>query len=350
VSRSRRVVLLTPDFPPAHGGIQLTAHRLVSHWAGLETLVLTRRQGHGLGPRGGLALLNLAAIVKARFFRPDIVLSMHIVMSPAAWAIHRMIGTPYVQYLHGAEIADRPRLAHFAVQHAAAITAVSEHTASLVAKSVRRELIHLIYPGVDIPRSRLSERSTRPLIVTVSRLAERYKGHDVMLRALPLVRARIPEVQWVVIGDGPLRPSYERMASALGVSDQVRFLGSVDDRERDLWLDRAHLFAMPSRLSARGAGEGFGIAYLEAGAHRLPVVAGNIGGAVDAVIDGVTGRLVDPTDHLAVGDIVTDLLRDRRGADHLGRAGESRARTFAWARTAQQVERLMEEVVSARAA
>jgi phosphatidylinositol alpha-1,6-mannosyltransferase len=215
---------------------------------------------------------------------------------------------------------------------------------------VDHAVVHRIAPGVDLPVGRQAVRSVSPLIVTVSRLAERYKGHDVMLRALPLVRARVPDVQWVVVGGGPLLAVYERMACALGVADHVRFVGPVDDVERDLWLDRAHVFAMPSRLSAAGGGEGFGIAYLEAGAHRLPVVAGNVGGAVDAVLDGLTGVLVDPTDHLAVADALTELLMDRRRAESLGEAGLSRARQFAWPGVAKQVEYLLQEVAAARAA
>ncbi len=82
--------------------------------------------------------------------------------------------------------------------------------------------------------------------------------------------------------------------------DAIRFLGSVSDEERNLWLRRAHLLAMPSRLPAGGfAGEGFGIAYLEAGAYGKPVVAGNVGGALDSVSDGESGLLVDPTDPVA---------------------------------------------------
>jgi phosphatidyl-myo-inositol dimannoside synthase len=302
------------------------------------------------GRRGQLALLNIRAVAEAQFFRPDVVLSLHIAVSPAAWLIHRTVGAPYVQYLHGTEITDRPGLADFAVRRAAAVTAVSQYTASLVAGSMRRGLLHRIAPGVDVPAGRHAERSPQPLIVTVSRLAERYKGHDVILRALPLVRARFPSVQWVVVGDGPLRPTYEQMAWALGIADQVRFVGSVVDLERDRWLDRAHVFAMPSRLSATGGGEGFGIAYLEAGAHQLPVVAGNVAGAKDAVVDGVTGLLVDPTDHLAVADALIALLGHRRRAEALGEAGESRAQQFAWPSVAKRVQDVLQEVAAARAA
>jgi phosphatidyl-myo-inositol dimannoside synthase len=171
-----------------------------------------------------------------------------------------------------------------------------------------------------------------------------------MLRALPLIRARVPEVEWIVIGDGPLRPVFEQTAVALGLTREVRFLGGVDDRERDRWLDQARVFAMPSRLSSLGGGEGFGIVYLEAACHMLPVVAGNVGGAVDAVVDGVTGILVDPTDHEAVAQAIGDLLLDQPRAEELGRAGALRAKQFSWPRIAQQVEDLLHEAIGAEAA
>jgi phosphatidylinositol alpha-1,6-mannosyltransferase len=107
---------------------------------------------------------------------------------------------------------------------------------------------------------------------------------------------------------------------------------------------------MPSRLSSLGGGEGFGIVYLEAACHLLPVVAGNVGGAVDAVVDGVTGVLVDPTDHIAVANAIAELLLDERRAQNLGRAGAARAREFAWPQIAKQVEDLLHEVVGAKAA
>jgi phosphatidylinositol alpha-1,6-mannosyltransferase len=182
-------------------------------------------------------------------------------------------------------------------------------------------------------------------VLTISRLEDRYKGHDVMLRALPLIRAKVPEVQWVVIGDGTLRPGLEHLARAVGVDDAVRFLGAVSDAERDEWLRRATVFVMVSRLPADGyAGEGFGIVYLEANARGIPAVAANVGGAVDAVVDGETGLLVDPTDHLAVADALTRLLTDPEEARRLGGQGAARAQEFAWPRISRQIEDLLLEL------
>ena len=104
----------------------------------------------------------------------------------------------------------------------------------------------------------------------------------------------------------------------------MRFLGAVSDAERDTWLRRADLLAMPSRLPGAGrAGEGFGIVYLEAGAYGKPVVAGNVGGALDAVRDGETGLLVDPADAHAVAEAIARLLLDPDLARRLGAGGRT---------------------------
>ena len=148
-----------------------------------------------------------------------------------------------------------------------------------------------------------------------------------LVRALALVRAKVPDVQWVVVGDGSLRPGIEALARSYDVLDSIRFLGVVSDAERDIWLRRAQLLAMPSRLPAGGfAGEGFGIAFLEAGAYGKPVVAGNVGGALDSVIDGESGLLVDPLDPVAVAEAITRLLGDPelRRAPRRGGAGDAR--------------------------
>ena len=151
----------------------------------------------------------------------------------------------------------------------------------------------------------------------------------------------------VVVGDGPLRQPLEQLVAALGVSGHVRLVSSRSFEEDAAWFEQADVFAMPSRLGPGGAGgEGFGIVYLEANAHGLPVVAGNVAGALDAVVDGVTGLLVDPTDHVAVAEAVTSLLLDRERAETLGRAGAERAQEFAWPKIARRVEDVVLKLTS----
>jgi phosphatidyl-myo-inositol dimannoside synthase len=365
-----KTLVLTPDFPPSRGGIQVLVHRLVTHATELDARVLTLGGGERAaafdrdtpcevhrvrcrfkGRQAAVGTLNVAALGDALRHRPRLVLSAHIVVSPAAAVIRRALGIPVVQYLYAKEIGARPGLARFAVRNADAVVAISRYTQQLALDvGARAERMALIPPGVDLPNGDSPpERNGRPRLVTVARLEDRYKGHDVIARALPLVRARVPEVEWVVVGDGPLRAHLERLVRSNRVTDNVRFVGSVSDAERDRWLRDADVFAMPSRLPARGlAGEGFGIVYLEAGARGLPVVAGGVAGALDAVRDGETGLLVDADDHFAVAEAVSGLLLDRDRARSLGAAGVEHSREFAWPAIAQRIERLCMQVTESR--
>jgi phosphatidyl-myo-inositol dimannoside synthase len=363
-----RVLVLTPDFPPAPGGIQLLTHRIVSNAPGIEPRVVTfdadgaaavdagesfsvKRVPSVPGSQQASTLrLNAAAIGHALSFRPQVVLSAHTVMSPASSLVRRVLRVPVVQYFHGKELGTRPRLAGFAARNADACIAVSSYTASLidsVGGDSRR--VHLIHPGVDVPpRGPALERASRPTVLTVARMEDRYKGHDVMVRAMSLVASRVPGAQWIVIGDGPLRAAIAELARSSGLGeDTIRFLGAADDGDRDRWLDQAHVFAMPSRMPAGGfAGEGFGIVYLEANAHGCPAVGGKVGGALDAVIDGETGRLVDPEDHIAVGNALVELLQDDSRRREMAAAGMRRAESFAWPRVAERVAELLRAVAA----
>lgn len=361
-----RVLMLTPDFPPARGGIQAVSGNLAASASRMRTRVVTldspgseqfdRTQPFGirraaarrLPHRLQIAWLNGVAVYEGLRARPEALLNMHIVTSPAARVLRRILAVPVMQYLYADEIRARPRLAAGAVRGADAVVAISAHTQRLgLDVGAQPSRLHVIPAGVDLPRDPQSSRGDEPVVVTVARLTQAYKGFDVMLRALPLIKQRVPGARWVVVGDGPLRPGLERAVAAAGLTDAVSFVGSVDDHERDGWLARARVFAMPSRLPPGGSGgEGFGIVYLEAAAHGLPVVAGNVGGAVDAVEDGRTGLLVDPTDHEAVAEAVAGLLEDRGRAEALGSAGIERSRRFAWPEIAGRVEDVLLGVAS----
>ena len=166
--------------------------------------------------------------------------------------------------------------------------------------------------------------------MTVSRLAalERYKGHDRIIAALPLIRARCPQVLYLIAGEGDDRQRLETLAQQSGVAQLVRFTGPISPQELQGIYGLADVFAMPS------TGEGFGIVFLEAAASGLPIVAGNVDGSVDALADGALGTLIDPNDRLVLADaIVAGLGR--------GRQGKSLAQRFAYANFAAQVDHLV---------
>jgi phosphatidylinositol alpha-1,6-mannosyltransferase len=362
-----RVLLVTPDFPPAEGGIQRLMFQVSSRLEGVSCLVVAlglsgaREVGRTFDidrvpdweralHRAAVARLNWRALRRAVAFRPDVVISGFVTTAPATLVMKTFLGARTIQYLHADEARLRPRLVSAAVRHADAVVAVSSHARDLAIEAgAERARVHVIHPGVDPappPGEPAPESSPRTLL-TVARLSDRYKGHDVMLRALPLVRSRLGDVRWTLVGDGPLRPALENLARALGVRSAVSFAGEVSDAERDEWFGRADLFVMPSRLPAGGVGgEGFGIAYLEAAARGLPVVAGNVGGALDAV--GDAGELVDPRDHVALADAIVDLLSDDARRQALGRSGAERSKRFSWTRHAEAVQALIQELAGER--
>jgi phosphatidylinositol alpha-1,6-mannosyltransferase len=332
-----RALVLTPDFPPAPGGIQLVMSRLVANLRDTEARVVTLafdgaepeaagdaqviaagRQGRTQN-KVSVARLNGTGLREAARSRPDVVVSGHAVTAPGAAAVRLMTRARVIQYVHADEARLRPRLFSFAVRRADAVVAVSRHARdAALAAGCEAGRVRIVHPGVDPAGSNGVPRAERPTVLTVSRMQAAYKGHDTMIRALPEIRSRVPDVRWVVVGEGRLRPELEELASSLGVQESIHFAGHLSDRERDRWLAAAHVFAMPSRLPPSGTGgEGFGIVFLEAATHGLPVVAGAVGGTLD-------GLLLDPG-----------------RAARLGERGAERARDFTWRRHAATVEELM---------
>ena len=361
-----RVLILTPDFPPAPGGIQLLIYRLAANMTGVESRIvalggdgaaefdaLTELYVKRVASKGtarnrlAVAQLNAGGIWHGIRHRSDVILCGHAVTAPAAALLRAGGRGRVVQYLHADEFRTRPNLVRLAVKQADAVVAVSRHTRDMALEvGCPVDGLHVIPPGVDLPDSPVIRRLNRPTIVTVARLVDTYKGHDVMVRAMRLVRKRVPEVRWVVVGDGPLRPRLEAMARREAVDDAIEFLGAASDRRRDECYDHADVFAMPSRLPSSGVGgEGFGIVYLEAGSHRLPSVGGDVAGARDAVVNGETGILVDPTDHAAVASALTDLLLDRDRAARMGDAALRYAESHAWPKIAGRMEDLFRTLV-----
>lgn len=356
-----RVLVLSPVYPPERGGVEILTRRLAMHLSGWDTRVVTLdhpdarafdqaagppvplRTRRSIGDRHSLKALTLLALREGLTFRPHVVLSMHVTTAPAAILLQRLARVPFAQYFHAKEFGRHPGLTAAATRRADAVIGVSNYTCGLArdagAPSGR---LHRVVNGVDLPAPSTVARDERPTVITVSRIDDRYKGHDVLTASIALVAARVPRVQWIVVGDGALRDELERGARDLVASGSARFLGNLSDDERDAWLRRAWLFALPSRVPPDlSGGEGFGIACLEANAHGLPVVAGDAGGVPDAVVDGVTASLVDPADPQVVANAIQRILCDRPAADRMGRAGRAHAEGHAWPLVAERVSALL---------
>ena len=188
-----------------------------------------------------------------------------------------------------------------------------------------------IAPGIDtdhfMPKSARADLikkyrlEDRRVIVSVGRLVHR-KGQDKLIESLPKILQSFPDAVLLLVGEGPIKQMLKNTAKQLGVTNQVIFAGRVQHIDLPDYICLGEVFAMPVRSRFAGLEvEGLGIVYLEASACALPVIVGNSGGATDAVIDGVTGLLVNGSDTDQIADAVCKLLTDQSRAKAMGLAG-----------------------------
>jgi phosphatidylinositol alpha-1,6-mannosyltransferase len=159
-------------------------------------------------------------------------------------------------------------------------------------------------------------------MLTVSRLDanERYKGHDETLKALSLIIKDFPTLKYIIAGDGTDRARLEAFVNSLSLNDYVIFAGRVSDNELAQLYAVCEFFIMPSKEVKEAKKlkiEGFGIVFAEAGACGKPVIGGKSGGIEEAVIDGITGLLVDTNEH-SIAEAITKLLKDKPLCQKLG--------------------------------
>ena len=278
------------------------------------------------------------------------------------WLRH-WLHLPFVLFAHGNEIMsvareDWPKPRN-ALRQANRVLAVSRYTASLVEQiGVSSERIEIVHPGCDADRFRplpcrrdlkeklLGGRSGGPLLLTVANLVAR-KGHDMVIRALPLLQQSVPGITYLIVGDGPNRQELERLVADTGVRECVVFAGEARGADLPDIYALGDVFVMPNREQKDACDvEGFGLVFLEASACGKPVVGGRSGGVIDAVVDGRTGLLVDPTSVEAVGAAIEKLLINHELARVLGEQGRSRVVSdFSWPAVASRVQGILEAVV-----
>jgi len=253
----------------------------------------------------------------------------------------KLYGIPYVTWVYGSETA---RLAQGG-KSAALMRAVLDESEWVVTNSnmtsdefisfnVPKEKIRRVYPGVDPERfsprpkdqtwiDRLKIHDKRVLL-TVARLDQR-KGHDKVLHAMP----QLPQdVVYLIGGTGREESRLRQITADLNLEDRVHFLGFVPDEDLPTLYNLCDVFVMPNRVTEgtalAGDIEGFGITFIEAGACEKPVIAGRSGGAVEAVMDGKTGILVDPTSDQEIANAILQFLNDPQLANQMGQQARKR--------------------------
>ena len=187
-----------------------------------------------------------------------------------------------------------------------------------------------IAPGIDVDhfipvdstdlRKELNLEGKK-VIVSVGRLVHR-KGQDHLIESMPQILKSVPNAHLLMVGKGPYLEHLAKLVALNKLENHVSFIGRIQYAELPRFISAGDVFAMPSRSRLAGLEvEGLGIVYLEASSCGLPVIAGSSGGAPDAVVDGVTGFVVDGTDNQQIAKAAIELLNNPEKAKAMGMAG-----------------------------
>lgn len=295
-----------------------------------------------------------AAAVRVSRRYGKLVLAGHPNLGPVAQAMWvGAAGLKTILCTHGLEVWEPlPALRRLALRRADVVLAPSQDTANHVAdaQKVKPERIRVLPWALDpefeaIPANgaKLKVPQGYPqgrVILTVGRWikAERYKGMDTLITALPKLLTRWPELQLLAVGEGDDRPWLEDLAEQNGVNRHVHFLNGLSYAELAACYTACEIFALPSK------GEGFGLVYLEAMARGKPVIGGAHGGAPEVIEDGVTGYLVPHGDAGQLATSIETLLADPELAQKMGARGRQRVeREFKFSVFAKSLKKILRE-------
>lgn len=381
-----RVLVLSREFPPGPGGIGTHAWQVCCglHRAGWEVSVLSPQD---YASAADIAAFNAAqafpvetlpsgrsAIVEAlhrrrrlvqaiRKARPDIVLASG---QRSVWLAAAVCGRslPWVAVAHGSEFgggAVGRALGVRAFGRANAIICVSQFTRRVVEEAgVHARRCAVIPNGADASRFRILpdadvcafreqyDLGSARVLLTVGQVSER-KGQDVVIRAMPALLQQVPDAVYVIAGMPTRQAELMELASRLGVSNRVRFVGRLEESDLLRCMNSADVFVMTSRRTADGAREGFGIAVVEAALCGKPAVVSNESGLAEAILDGETGIGVPEDDPATTAAALSRLLCDGELRARMAGAARSRAcQEQTWDIRTREYDALLHDVAGER--
>jgi phosphatidyl-myo-inositol dimannoside synthase len=365
-----KILLVTNDFPPRVGGIQVYLENIYRRLATRHDVTVIAPSHPGdlaydaaqpfrvvrFPTRVYWPAKSLEDVVKRHAAGADVVafgamLPMNLIGS--------RLDIPTVVHTHGFEVAWArvPALLQMMRRigrNARLVTVVSDYTRRFIERALgegeaRIEMLRTgvdleaFHPGVSGEEVRKQHGlAGRPVVACISRLVPR-KGQDKIIHAMRNVIETVPDVAALIVGDGAIRGRLERMAANAGLSDRIAFAGEVPQAELPAYYAAGDVFAMPCRSRWGGLEvEGLGLVYLEAQACGRPAIAGDSGGAPEAVIPGKTGYVVHGADHRALAQTIAGLLADPAKARRMGEAGRAFVeRDYHWDVVAARYEAML---------
>ncbi len=378
-----KILWVVKNFPPSMGGVQQYSFHYVQNMPSGSCVVLTRKQRDekeankfdkklGLNQQKVYRIsslpenLGIFSILKhpLLFFSFCVILfkiirkeqTTHILFGhpsffyffsllPLKLILHQPF---FISIFHGEDIPTiylkSNGLFRWLINRLDACVCNSIFTYSRVQDFLGKRLAQFIaYPGVEEKFFQPMDRhycksqfgvNGKKVIYTVGRLDER-KGHDLVIKAMPEIIKKVPDVIYLIGGKGPYLSKLQSLVEELNLQNYVRLCGFIADKDICAFHHCGDIFVMPNRILDDGDTEGFGIVFLEAAAAGNPVIGGRAGGAVDAVIDGQTGFLVDPYSEEEFIEKTLHLLTSPAEADKMGTNGRIRAyNSFRWPKLA----------------
>jgi len=367
VKERLKVLIITTFYPPSKGGIQTYTYEIAKNLRDMGDEVTV----FSISSDGIRKIFSdpFMKVYKGENEKVGLlhVLKPHDCILATTWFPSGLVGiflsrlhhVPLYISAHGNEILYpesyplMEKLMIWTFNRADKIFAVSNYTKSLlVEKGVPREKIYIVPNGTD--PERFSSKVTfddilqkhgiqgKRIILSISRLVER-KNLGAVIRILPEILEKFPDVVYLIGGEGPMKDEWKRLAHEKGIGDKVMFVGRIPDDELPKYYAMCDIFVMPSKkIREKGEVEGFGIAFLEANACGKPVIGGRSGGVEDAIIDGETGILVDPDNENELKEAITKLLSDDSIAHLMGRKGRKRIEEeLNWRKVTERLRRYM---------
>ena len=213
------------------------------------------------------------------------------------------------------------------------LTYLGEFTRNAISKGLtpnaQRAMVK-VAPGIDVDHFIPTDASVlrgslgiaeKKVIVSVGRLVHR-KGQDHLIEAMPEILKVVPSAHLLLVGEGPYRDHLQNLVKQHRLEASVTFIGRIQYNDLPMYICAGDIFVMPCRSRLMGLEvEGLGIVYLEASACGLPVLAGNSGGAPDAVVQNKTGLVVDGTNNKQIATAAIELLTNVESSQKMGIAG-----------------------------
>lgn len=365
-----KILILSSEFPPGPGGIGTHAFQLAKNFslASHDVQVLTPQDYatedeifsfNGSQPFAVLRFINgKSAFSKAltrisklnstlRHFEPDVILvsgSRSIWMTAFLTTFYRNI--PWVVVAHGTEFGQlhglNAWLTKLSANQASAMICVSQYTRQAVrALGVNKPPMEVVHNGADDAQYYKLEQDKiiglrsaldvegKFVLLTVGNVSAR-KGQEVVIRALPAILQRAPQVVYWMAGLPTEQKSLQKLAIDLGVEKSIRFLDRVSNQRLLELYNACDLFVMTSRQLENGDFEGYGIAVVEAALCGKAAVVSNNSGLAEAVLDGQTGLLVNQNDPEATARAIIHLIENTHELAGLSKNAFSKASKQTW--------------------